>query len=248
MSFLNKIFSGNTLYYPGCLTKFVGLDLERKNRALLERIGLEFIVLTDLEKCCGSPLLKAGYQKDFAELAGQNHRLLIDHGVSRIISNCPACCLVFSRDYPEALKEWNISVAHTSQIFHQAWREGRLELRGSGGQVTYHDPCHLGRQAGIYQEPRELIRACGYELKEMDLSHGDGYCCGGGGGVQSNEPNLAERIGQERIDQARQTGAEFLCTSCPMCYLHLTRSTEKEKNSMKVVELTELLERSSNYE
>lgn len=246
MNFLNKIFSGNTLYYPGCLTKFAALDLEKKNKNLLSKIGIEFIMLSDLEMCCGSPVLRAGYLDEFEKIAQQNNQIFVDHGVSQIITNCPACLKMFSKDYPAALgDQWKISVKHTSQIFHQALLEKRLKLNPRYGKVTYHDPCHLGRQMNVYNEPRALIEACGYDLIEMKFDRKESYCCGGGGGVQTNNPELASKIAKERINQAQETRAEILCTACPMCYLHLQRNMQNEK--FKVVELIELIEDSVNY-
>jgi heterodisulfide reductase subunit D len=247
MSFLNKIFSGNTLYYPGCLTKFVGLDLETKNKYLLRKVGVDFIVLPELEICCGSPVLRAGYPEEFNKIAEQNNKLFVDHGISRIITNCPACFSIFQKEYADSLKsEWKMKVEHTSQVFYQALKENKLKLNYRHGQVTYHDPCHLGRQMGIYREPRELIKACGYELVEMDFIGKQSYCCGAGGGVQSNELELSKKIGQARAEQAEKTKAEILCTACPMCYFQLKENNQSKK--LKVVELIELLEDASNYE
>jgi len=76
--------------------------------------------------------------------------------------------------------------------------------------VAYHDPCHLGRKMGLFDKPREIIKAVGYELIEMDLTKKDSYCCGGGGGVKSNETNLANQIAQARIDQAKKTEQKYL--------------------------------------
>ncbi len=249
MSILSKILAGNTIYYPGCLTKFVAIDLQAKNEKLLRKIGIDFISLSELELCCGSPALKAGYPEDFHHLAKQNHKLLTDHGVTRIITNCPACFMIFTKNYSEVLGSvWKIKVNHTSQVFYQTFIEKKIKLNPRHGRVTYHDPCHLGRQMGVYNEPRELIKGCGYDLLEMPYSRRDSRCCGGGGGVYSNEPELANRISQSRIDQAASTKAEILCTACSLCYLHLRQNSLTSKNKIKVMELTELLEDSINYE
>ncbi len=242
MAILDKILGGNTLYYPGCLTKFVAKDLEEKYEKLLRQNGIDFITLSELELCCGSPALKAGYSAEFKETAQKNLKIFKDHGVTKIITNCPACFMVLKKYYREVLgKDWDIKVEHISQTiknskFFENWK---LKIENSDREaVTYHDPCHLGRQMGVYDEPRAVIEGLGYQIEEMELNRKNSFCCGGGGGVQSNEPDLANKIAQDRIKQAQKTGAKTLCTACPLCYLHLKENAQ----DIKVKELSELFD------
>jgi len=235
-NFLNKLFGGNILYYPGCLTKFAAPQLKEKYEKILRKAGIDFIELGELEVCCGSPALKAGYVEDFKKLAQKNLKIFKDHGVKKIITNCPACFMNFKKEYPKVLgKEWDIEVEHISQTLTKS----KIQNSKSKNQkITYHDPCHLGRQMGIYEEPREIIKALGYELVEMELNRRESFCCGGGGGVKTNEPELANKIAKERIKQAKKTGAKILCTACPLCWLHL----KENAGGLEVKELGELLE------
>ncbi|MDD5221743.1 MAG: (Fe-S)-binding protein, partial [Patescibacteria group bacterium] len=123
-SFLSKIFSGqNTLYYPGCLTKFVGKDLLENYRRILRQAKIDFIELSSMEVCCGSPALKAGYQKNFKELAEKNLKIFKDHGIKKIITNCPACFMIFKKEYPIILGEkWDIEIEHISETIERAIR------------------------------------------------------------------------------------------------------------------------------
>lgn len=240
MRFLEKIMGGNSLYYPGCLTKFVARDLEEKYEGILRKLNVEFIALSELELCCGSPALKAGYDQAFRDLAEKNLEIFKDHAVHKIITNCPACFMNFIKYYREALGDrWDIQVEHISQtIVRSRWFRNREEETGNPKQktVTYHDPCHLGRQMGVYEEPREIIRAFGYELVEMELHNVASFCCGGGGGVRTNEPALSNNVARDRLDQARRTGADILCTACPLCYMHLKENSRQ----LDVVELADL--------
>lgn len=227
MSFLDKILGGNILYYPGCLTKFVAKDLLKKYRKILEKIGIDFIELSEIELCCGSPALKAGYKKDFENLAKKNFEIFKEHGVKKIITNCPACFMILKKYYKEVLGEsWNIEVEHITQTIAKNIKKLDLDIKEKKEKVTFHDPCHLGRQMGVYDEPREIIKKLGYEILEMELSKKDSFCCGGGGGVKSNEPELANKIAKDRINQARKTKAEIICTACPLCYLHLKENAK----------------------
>jgi len=247
MSFLKKIFKGNILYYPGCLTKFVAKDLLGNYRKILRKLGIDFIELAEIEVCCGSPALKAGYFSDFKNLAEKNFKIFKAHSVSKIITNCPACFMIFGKEYPKILGDkWDISVLHITEVLNEKlkiqssklFRNSKLEIRDSKREaVSYHDPCHLGRQMGVYDEPRQVIESLGYQIKEMELNRLDSFCCGGGGGVKANEPELANQIAKDRLQQAKKTGAEILVTSCPLCYLHLKENAK----DIEVKEISQLL-------
>ena len=237
MKIFEKILGGNTLYYPGCLTKFVAKDLKVKYEKILRKIGIDFIELSELEKCCGSPALKAGYLEDFKKVAEENFKIFKEHSIKKIITNCPACAMTLKIEYPKVLgKKWDIEVEHISQTITRKIGNWKLKIGNSNrGTVSYHDPCHLGRGLGICEEPREIIKKLGYEILEMELSRTESFCCGAGGGVKSNESGLANKIGKDRIEQAKKTGAKILCTNCPLCYLHL-------KENAKDIEVKELIE------
>lgn len=232
MQILKNFFKGNTLYYPGCLTKFVLKDILDNYKKILEKQGIEFIMLKDREFCCGSPLKNSGMEKDFLEIAEKNFQVLKEHGVDRIITNCPACAAVFRNDYKKMLgTKWDINVVHFTEIF-QPVRKNRAAT-----SVTYHDPCHLGRALGVFERPRQILQKSGYEIKEMELTKEKSFCCGGGGGIKSNNGELANRIAKDRGEQAKKTGAKILVTPCPMCYANL-----KENNQdVEVKELSELI-------
>lgn len=239
MKIFKKIFKGNTLYYPGCLTKFAVKDLKEKYEKILRRFGIDFIELGELELCCGSPALKAGYIDDFKNLAEKNLKVFKDHSVGKIITNCPACFMILKKYYKEVLGDkWDIEVEHVSQTIAKKIKNLKSKILNLKSKITYHDPCHLGRQMGVYDEPREVIRSLGYEILEMELSRLESFCCGGGGGVKSNEPELSNKIAKDRISQAEKTGAKILTTCCPLCYLHL----KENATDIEVKELAELFD------
>lgn len=252
MNILKKFFesftSGNTLYYPGCLTRFVAKDLLQNYRVILRKMGIDFIELEGVEMCCGSPVRNAGEEGEFINLAQKNLDIFNQYGVSRIITSCPACYKVLSQDYSEVLGDkWNIKVEQTTRLIADAISNGKLDLADSisiEGKITYHDPCHLGRYCGIYEEPRQIISEVAERSNgtfvEMAHTTEKSLCCGGGGGLGTNFNQIAGKVGNLRVSEACETGAQVLCTSCPMCYLHLSNSA-KGKKDPKVLEMSSLL-------
>lgn len=251
-----KFLGGNILYYPGCLTKFVSNDLEKNYQEILRRIGIDFIQLKDLEMCCGSPAYNAGYKKDFEDLIGRNLAVFNEHGVSKIITNCPACYKVFAIDYPENSKEWNIKTEHITLTIWNAIKNSKIKLkRNFSEEITYHDPCHLGRHVAdskgishvsepkalphskIYEEPRGILRSLGFSVREMANNRREALCCGGGGGLKSNQPEISNRIAEMRLNQAGELNVNKMITSCPLCYLHLKENSK----SLEIFELSEVL-------
>lgn len=236
MNFLK--FFGNILYYPGCIMKFVTKEQNEKYKKILRKIGVDFIELKELEVCCGSPVLAAGYIKEAKKLAQKNFKVFKEHSVKKIITPCPACFRIFSQLYPKLIKVWDIQVEHVTQTIARAIESGKIKLKKKKVKVTFHDPCHLGRYSGIYEEPRKIISSKA-KLEEMEMNRELALCCGGGGGVRANYPELAEEMAKERIEQAEETKAQILVTCCPLCFIQLKEASRNAK--IKVMELSEFI-------
>ncbi len=236
MKFFEKLKGGNVLYYPGCLTKFVVKELEENYKKILRKI-VDFIELKDLEVCCGSPALNAGYKEDAKKLAEKNFKIFKEHSVKKIITSCPACFKTFSQEYPKLLENWDIEVKHITQAISEAIKKGKIKPKKIEGKLTYHDPCHLGRYGNIYEEPREAVRLAG-DFVEMEFNRENAFCCGGGGGLRSNFQKLSEEISKERIKQAEEVKANVLITACPLCYLCLKEASK----DIKVMEFSQIFE------
>ncbi|MBI2047367.1 (Fe-S)-binding protein [Candidatus Pacearchaeota archaeon] len=217
---------GNVLYYPGCLTKHM-LSAELENyKKILNRLKIDFIMLPQ-EMCCGSPARNAGYETDARKLARKNLELFKQHSVSRIITNCPACFKVFSQDYKEMLPDWGIKAEHIVFTILNALEKGQKAIvKKSSEKATYHDPCHLGRHCGIYEEPRLILELLGYEIVEMKNNKENAFCCGGGAGLKANNPELAAKVAKRIIKQAKDAGVSKIITTCPLCFAHLTENSD----------------------
>ncbi len=221
----SKFTSGNTLYYPGCLTKFVLKDVEENYKKILTQLKIEYIMLGEMEFCCGSPVLNAGYEKEYNELVEKNREVLKKYGVGKIITNCPACYKMLKEQFPE------IKVEHITQTI---WKNiDKMKLKSFNEKITYHDPCHLGRHSGIYDEPRYILQALDFEVVELRNNRENSMCCGGGAGLRTNAPQVSEKIAKMLGEEIK---TEKIITTCPLCYVQIKEGTDKQ-----VLELSQVL-------
>ena len=243
-----KEFSDGTevLYFSCCYTSY---DPRLKKVAqatadLLTKAGVDFGILGAKEVCCGESVRKAGNETLFKRLARENIKTFIENGVKKILVSSPHCYHAFKNEYAEF--KVNFEVVHASQYFPQLINEGRLKpTKEYKKQVTYHDPCYLGRHNGIYDEPREALKSIpGLELNEMSESRQNSLCCGMGGSRIWMETAKEERFSNLRLEQAREVGAEVLATSCPYCITQFedSRLTLKDSESTQIKDITEILQ------
>lgn len=243
-----KEFSEGTevLYFSCCYTSY---DPRLKKVAqatadLLTKAGVDFGILGAKEMCCGESVRKAGNETLFKRLARENIKTFIENGVKKILVSSPHCYQAFKNEYAEF--KVNFEVVHTSQYFPQLINAGRLKpTKEYRKQVTYHDPCYLGRHNGIYDEPREALKSIpGLELSEMSESRQNSLCCGMGGSRIWMETAKEERFSNLRLEQAREVGAEVLATSCPYCITQFedSRLTQKDSESTQIKDITEILQ------
>lgn len=217
-------------------------NIARATVRLLQSAGVSFGVLGTEESCCGESIRKVGAEEEFLRLAESNIRLFQERGVKKIITISPHCLYAFTKDYREMGADFE--VIHTSQLFRRLAKEGILRINiGKGLRIAYHDPCYLGRHMGIFEEPRELIKATGCELVEMDRSRQFSLCCGGGGGRLWMETDVEQRFSVLRAKEAVEAGADVLLTSCPYCLSMLEDGLKASGigDALKVMELSEFL-------
>ena len=234
------------LYFPGCYPSF---DPRAKKIAIataeiLNAAGVEFGILGEKENCCGESIRKTGDEELFKRLAKENIKTFIDNGVKKILVSSPHCYETFKNEYPEFMV--NFDVIHITEYLFELMNAGRLEFtKPFEKKITYHDPCYLGRHNGIFDEPREVLKKVpGLELAEMPETRIDSLCCGGGGGRVWMETQKGERFGDLRIDQAIETGAELLVTSCPYCITMFedSRITMGADEKIEIRDITEIIQ------
>ena len=242
-----KTFSEDmeVLYFPGCYLCY-DPRLKKVARAtanILNRAEVDFGILGTKENCCGESIRKTGDEDVFKLLAKENIKTFIDSGVKKIIVSSPHCYHTFKNEYPEFMVKFE--VIHISQYLFELINEGRLELtKKYGKNVTWHDPCYLGRHNSIYDEPREVLKKVpGLDLNEMPESRENSLCCGGGGGRIWMETPKGERFSDLRLEQAMDVEAKVLVTSCPYCISNFedSRLTLDVTKNIEVKDITEII-------
>jgi Fe-S oxidoreductase/nitrate reductase gamma subunit len=207
----------DVLYFAGCYASFDQRNqkVARSFVELCTSAGVTVGLLGSDERCCGEPLRKLGNEYVYQMLAAENIEAIEASGASTVVTTCPHCFNTLKRDYRDlGLK---MPVDHATRFVQNLVRDGRLEIRDEAFSCTYHDSCYLGRYQDIFEEPRNLIAAAGGSLVEM-AGHGrDSFCCGAGGGRILADERIGTRISTLRLDQALQTDADLLVSSCPFC-------------------------------
>jgi Fe-S oxidoreductase len=131
---------------------------------------------------------------------------------------------------------------HAVEFVAELLEEGRIPLKEFEAVVTYHDPCHLGRHCGVYDAPRDILRSIpGVEFREMRFIRENSWCCGAGGGVKTGFKERAVDMAVGRLEQAEETGAEYIVTACSFCYQNLLDGIKKSGSSLKMIDLIELV-------
>lgn len=206
------------LLYVGCAVSY-DPRLQRLARAacrLLEAAGVSYGILGEAEACCGDSVMAAGEDAYLEELIQGNIQAFREAGAETVVAISPHCLHMFREVYPR--HGAGFEALHVTQLLARLLHRGELRFGSPAqGAVTYHDPCFLGRWAGEYGAPRELLEAAGFSLREMAASEAEAPCCGGGGGRMWLETDPAERLANRRVEEARETGAATLATSCPYC-------------------------------
>jgi Fe-S oxidoreductase len=242
---LKKGGAGVVCYFVGCTTSFDARaqGIAKSFSAILNRAGVGFGILGEKEPCCGDIARVVGEVGLFQEKKENCSALFEEYGIKEVVTSSPHCFHTFLNEYPGK----SFGVRHYALFLRELIADGRLKLQKPvNSAVTYHDPCYLGRHNRIFEEPREVIRAVpGIKLLEMKHHGPDSLCCGGGGGRMWQGPELRgeARMGEVRIREAAETGAEILITSCPLCLIMLedAAKTLGLDTRLKVMDLNELV-------
>ena len=237
--------TGDHFYFVGCLPYFnvifnyldlAPIESARSVLTLLNRMGIT-PVISNNERCCGHDALWSGNEETFRRLAESNLETIKASGAKTVLFSCPEGYTTFKEHYPKHLGELPFEVLHMTEFLARELPGAGLSFEPSNnGAVTYHDPCRLGRGAGIYEQPRELLKLIPEtRVLEMGRNRENSLCCGTSAWMECSNCSKAMRI--ERLDEALQTGANTLITACPKCQIHLTCAQRSAELDVSVRDL-----------
>ena len=229
------------LYFTGCVSSLFpqAYKIPQGLSRLLLLAGVDLGFFGAEEWCCGYPLYGAGLGEEaLREYAEHTYEITREKGAATILFSCPTCAYVFERFYTRLVPEFNnIRMIHYTEYL----QELKLKFLQNDEIVTYHDPCDLGRKCGLTEQPRELIKLSGAKLAEMRFNRGEGKCCGGGGNLEMMNAELTGDIAAARVEEAMETGASAIVTTCQQCKRTLMGGARKMRAKIKVYDLIEFL-------
>ena len=235
-----------TALFIGCTPSYARRSAAQDAIDVLDKLGIDYTISSQ-EWCCGHPLMSAGEREKAAELMRHNLQVYRDLGVERMIFACPGCQMTFAKDLTEVLGQpAPFEMMHLVEVVAAEIRAGRAEMAAMppGSVLTYHDPCTLGRQLGVYDAPRQVIKSIpGMRFAEMPRHGRDSFCCGAGSYVRYDFPELTDTAGLERWKEAQSTGAGILLTACTSCLSEFQQVRAQTKDRMEVMDLIGLVNR-----
>lgn len=231
------------VYFIGCTSNYRQKELRDATLRFLKKAKINFTLID--EHCCSSPLIRTGQLTPVKDLMRHNVHQIQKAGATKVITSCAGCYRTLKNDFEKHSVTLDFEVIHTSELIKELLKDQRLTFNSSMNEtVTYHDPCHLGRHSGKYEDPREVISQIPQiNFKEMRRNRENAWCCGAGGGVKIGYPDWALEISEDRILEAKETGATVLLSTCPFCRTNLTDANEHYDGGLKVLDLIEMIDR-----
>jgi heterodisulfide reductase subunit D len=229
------------VYITGCVSAYFPLaqKIPIALAEIMDASGVDFTLLGAEEWCCGFPLLGAGLMEMFADFKAQNLAAVEGTGAKTVVFACPSCYQMWREHY-----HTDLELLSAPELLLRLVREGKAPLTQHPLTVTYHDPCDLGRGARVFEEPREVIRSIpGVKLVELPRNRENCICCGGGGNLEMVDPDLAAKIGKDKIEEVLATGAQAVVTSCQQCVRTMTSYVKRNKIRLEVLDLVQLVRR-----
>lgn len=209
---------------------------------VLKSANVSFGLVNNEVFCCCETVRNIGAEKLFREIAQHNISALKKQGVKKLLVTSPHCYTAYKHDYLNL--EGNFEIIHTVQLFLQLIQDKRiLPSKPIKKKVVYHDPCTLGRQNNIYEEPRFVLKSIPeVELLEIEnFNRKDSVCCGAGSGGLWMDWQKGERMSDIRVNQAIDAAAEILAVACPYCMIMFEDSIKTMNLNLEVKDISELL-------
>lgn len=240
-------------YWAGCTASYVQSDIAENAVHILKEAGVDFTYLGKDEACCGTPMLVAGKPDDFELVFRNNVEQIKKHGIKTLVISCPGCWVSFAHFYPQWARKLGIElgfeIKHLSEFTAEMIQEGRLKFKKEVNRtVTWHDSCHIGRHGGIYDAPRETLRAIpGLKVEEMASNRENALCCGSVL-TRISKPAVSDKLAAMKLDEAIATGAEAVVSTCPCCTFQMRVGGAATGRNIPVADFAGVVAEALGYE
>jgi len=237
------------LYYVGCAGSYDASNQKvvKDTVALLKKAGVSFAVMGKTEKCNGDPVRRFGDEYSFYEIAIENIANMRQYTFDKVVTHCPHCLHTIGKEYAK-FDDGAFETVHHTELLSELLRSGKLKtLKPVAEQLTFHDPCYLGRHHGEYDAPRDILKSIpGISLIEMPKNKDKALCCGMGGGNMWYELPEGKHLAENRLEQIGETHAPKLATSCSYCMINFNSSkgTVKTTEELQVEDVASILAKS----
>ena len=234
-----------TLLFMGCVPSYLDMKMVPSLIKPLDVAGIDYMTLGIEEGCCGFPLFLMGSDTFVSHARGLIDKIKVT-GAKELVTPCAGCYKTFKKIYP-TIGDLGLEVYHSVQYLGKLIQNGRIPLKENlDKKVTYHDPCDLGRAFKIFEEPRQILKSIpGLEFVEMARNRLQARCCGGGGGVMANNPDMAMNMAELRVRDALAVGAEIIVSGCAACKDSLKKGAKAipkgERGKIKIMDITEMV-------
>lgn len=239
----NELFENkdsDTLLFFGCMSSFRVKESASAPYEILKLANYNFKIL-EKEPCCGEYVYSAGDLDAAKKIFQENIELFKKIGVKNLIVTCGGCLYAFDKVYPKYFSDYEIKVRHIVDVIHELEKNGKIELKSLNKEVTYHDPCRLGRKyknGPLFKEPRELLEKCGLTIKDITQNPRETPCCGAGSGIRGVDSSICIKIGK---DLFKNIETEEFVSSCPLCIFNFRYVTYKNQIEKKSNYLTDYI-------
>jgi len=237
------------LYYVGCAGSYDAANQKvvKDTVMLLKKAGVSFAVMGKTEKCNGDPVRRFGDEYSFYEIAIENIANMKQYTFDKVVTHCPHCLHTIGKEYAK-FDDGQFETVHHTELLADLLKSGKLKPEKAINQeLTFHDPCYLGRHHGEYDAPRAILQAIpGLKLKEMEKNKDSALCCGMGGGNMWYELPEGDHLAKKRLEHVAETNTPKLATSCSFCLINFNSSkaqVEKTEN-LEVEDVASLLAKS----
>ncbi len=237
------------LYYVGCAGSYDSSNQQvvKDTIELMHKAGVSFAVMGKTEKCNGDPIRRFGDEYSFFEVAIENIANMNQYDFDQVVTHCPHCLHTIGKEYAK-FDDGDFDTIHHTELLADLLKKGKLTPKKEVKEdLTFHDPCYLGRHHGEYNAPRSILESIpGVTFTEMEKNKDKAQCCGMGGGNMWYEVHEGNDLVENRLVHVGETKAAKLATSCSFCMINFNsgKGKVKETEELEVEDVASILKKS----